>query len=107
MKSLYGAMMALLFGGAALGQTPPSLRSHPDHVPDEKTAKVIGEAVLIARFGQKNVDAQRPLIAIHSSVGDYWMVQGGATGMQRIGGGMAVWINQHSGCIEGVFTHMK
>jgi NTF2 fold immunity protein len=98
--------IALLFTNVAVGQTTQTLRRHPDYVPDQKTAEAIGKAVLIARFGEDSVKAQLPLYVTHG-VGDYWIVQGGVTGSRRIGGGMAVWINEHSGCIENVLTHMK
>ncbi|GGA33497.1 NTF2 fold immunity protein [Dyella nitratireducens] len=98
--------VALLFSTTAFGQAIQKTRPHPDYVPDEKTAQAIGEAVLIARFGEESAKAQLPLRVVRSS-GDFWIVQGTLGGPMRSGGGMAVWINEHSGCIENVLTHMK
>ncbi len=81
---------------------------HADYVPDEKTAERIAEAVLVARFGQSRVDAQRPLHAASMSK-DQWLVQGtieDKQGRPQIGGGFGVWINKHNGCLS-VIERMK
>lgn len=105
-RVIRGVVVALLFSNAVFGQAIEKTRPHPDYVPDEKTAEAIGQAVLIARFGEDNVKAQLPLRVVRSS-GGFWIVQGNPAGPMRSGGGMAVWINEHSGCIENVLTHMK
>jgi len=45
----------------AFGKDAGKAPSHPDYVPDEKTAERIAEAVLVAQFGQERVNAQLPL----------------------------------------------
>jgi NTF2 fold immunity protein len=87
----------------ASGQTPKKQR---DYVPDEKTAVRIAEAVLVAQYGEERVNAQLPLHADGSN-GDYWIVQGHGPGPATSkGGGPAVWINKHTGCLK-VMEHMK
>jgi hypothetical protein len=90
----------------AFGQVSKMPRLHPDYVPNEKTAERIAEAVLIAQYGEERVKAQLPLRA-NGSYGDKWIVQGTEPGPPHTGGGIAVWINKHSGCIENVLEHMK
>ena len=72
---------------------------------DEKTAVRIAEAVLSAQYGEETVKAQLPL---HTrSTGDYWIVQLQGVGpASSKGGGPAVWINRHSGCLK-VMERMK
>lgn len=76
-------------------------------LPDKKTAELIGEAVLIGQYGDERVNAERPLL-VDDSNKDYWIVQMAPRkyGMPEIGGGPAVWINKHSGCVK-VMDHMK
>jgi hypothetical protein len=97
--------IVLLLAGAVVnaGHTP---KKHRDYVPDEKTALRIAEAVLIAQFGEERVKAQLPLRG-SKSYGDVWIVQGDEHGPPHKGGGMAVWINKHSGCIESVLEQTK
>jgi hypothetical protein len=53
------------------------------------------------------VQEQLPLEAFPSPYSDdRWFVGGGFKPV-RVGGGMTVWIDRHSGCIEGVFEHSK
>ncbi len=94
----------LLTALAAAGNTR---KEHKDYVPDEKTAEHIADAVLVAQYGEDLMRGQRPLIVDRSNK-DYWIVQGSPreNGMPRIGGGPAVWINKHSGCMT-VMEHMK
>jgi|SRR6267142_5307585 len=82
-------------------------QQHRDYVPDQKTAERIAEAILVAQYGQESVDAQKPLL-VNGSNKDYWVVQGSerTAGIPRKGGGFAVWINRHSGCLQ-VMEHMK
>ncbi|MBS0431119.1 MAG: hypothetical protein JSS21_01750 [Proteobacteria bacterium] len=63
-------------------------------------------AVLVSHFGEASVKRQLPLRA-HRSVGGFWIVQGGSNPPDRTGGGMAVWIDMHSGCVENILDHMK
>ena len=106
MKTYFGLATMLLFSALALGQAAEGKRFHGDYVPDEKTAVNIGYAVLVSHFGEASVKAQLPLRA-YKSVGGFWIVQGGPNPPDRTGGGMAIWINAHSGCIENIFAHMK
>jgi hypothetical protein len=82
-------------------------RPHRDYVPDPKTAELIADAVLVAQYGEERMNGQRPLM-VDGSNKDYWIVQGSPreNGMPKIGGGPAVWINKHSGCLS-VMEHMK
>jgi NTF2 fold immunity protein len=82
-------------------------KRHPDYVPDKKTAERVGEAVLISRYGVERIDEGRPLLVDDSSK-DYWIVQIAPrkNGKPEKGGGPAVWINKHSGCLQ-VMEHMK
>jgi hypothetical protein len=81
-------------------------RDKKDMVPDEKTAVKIAEAILTARFGENSVKVQLPLRG-NNSYGEMWIVQGTQSGPSHTGGGMAVRINKHSGCIVNVLEHMK
>jgi hypothetical protein len=76
-------------------------------VPNEKTAERIAEAVLMAQFGEQEVRAQLPLL-VDGSNKQYWVVQvsGGKDAPLIKGGGPAVWIDKHSGCLK-VMEHMK
>ncbi len=96
------ALLFLVGVFIAAGQTP---KKQQDYVPDENTAKRIAEAVLIAQFGEERVKAQLPLRA-SNSYGDIWLVQGTEPGPPHKGGGIAVMINKHSGCLK-VMEHMK
>jgi len=76
--------------------------SHPDYVPDEKTAERIAEAVLVAQFGQEGVNAQLPLHTASMSK-DQGLVQGAIKdkeGRTLVGGAFGVWINKHTGCLK-------
>jgi hypothetical protein len=101
-----GRLCAVILLLSALGAGMEKKKNHADYVPDEKTAKRIGEAVLIARFGEARVQPLLPLLV--ASHEDFWIVQvsrseNGIT----TGGGMAVWINKHSGCIVNLVKRMK
>ena len=99
-------LLGVAFASVVEAESPATQARHADYVPDEKTAVSIAQAVLISRFGEESVRAELPLSAIKSA-GGFWIVQGAAPGAERTGGGMAVWVNANSGCIEGVFTRMK
>ncbi len=92
---------------AALAVGSDARKSHPDYVPDKKTAERIGEAVLIGRYGNERVDKERPLL-VDDSGKDYWIVQIAPrkNGMPEKGGGPAVWINKRSGCLQ-IMEYMK
>jgi hypothetical protein len=84
-------------------------KEHKDYVPDEQTAERIADAVLVGQYGEQHVAKQRPL-QVDGTDKDYWIVQVRShwdNGLPtRSGGGPAVWINKHSGCIQ-VMEHMK
>ncbi len=84
MKLLW-IILLFLVPFAVVGGT---VKEHRDYVPDKKTAERIAEVIL---------------------VGQYWIVQGHIhqDGIPNKGGGFAVWINKHSGCIGKVVEHMK
>lgn len=105
MFRIWTTVLLLFLAGVlvAAGQAP---KKHRDYVPDEKTAVQIADAVFIAQFGEERVKAQLPLQA-SNSYGDVWIVWGQEPGAPRKGGGMAVWINKHSGCIVNVLEHTK
>ena len=81
-----------------------SRREHKDYVPDEKTAEHIADAVLVAQYGEERVKAGRPLL-VDGSNKEYWIVEVSEKELKK-GGGPAVWINKHSGCLK-VMDHMK
>lgn len=81
-------------------------KTHPDYVRDERTAERIAEAVLDSMYGVERVKAQLPLRASSASE-DYWLVEGSIPQPHAPGGGYAVMINKHSGCIENVVEHTK
>jgi hypothetical protein len=82
-------------------------KEHRNYVPDAKTAERIAEAVLVARYGEERIRAQSPLL-VDGSNKDYWIVQvsGGRDATLVKGGGPAVWVNRHSGCLR-VMDYMK
>jgi NTF2 fold immunity protein len=83
-------------------------KEHTDYVPDQKTAARVAQAILSAKFGEERVNALLPLL-VDGSNKDYWIVQGNSheAVVPSKGGGPAVWINKHSGCILSVTEHMK
>jgi hypothetical protein len=103
---MFRTWTTVLFLAGALVAAGQTSKKHRDYVPDEKTAVQIGEAVLIAQFGEERVKAQLPLHG-SNSYGDVWIVQGTEPGPPHKGGGMAVMINKHSGCIVNIMEHMK
>jgi NTF2 fold immunity protein of polymorphic toxin system component len=98
-------LIVLLLATFVLGSD--ARKNHPGYVPDKKAAERIGEAVLIGQYGSERVDTERPLL-VDDSNKDYWIVQMAPrkNGIPEIGGGPAVWINKHSGCLQ-VMEHMK
>lgn len=97
-------IILLLLVAVTVGEE--TTKKHTDYVPDEKTALRIAEAVLSAKYGEERVKAQAPLKA-SSGLGGLWIVQGTDPGSPGKGGGIAVMINKHSGCIINVLEHMK
>ena len=99
-------VVALLLAPLAL--VTGTEKDHKDYVPDERTAERIAQAILIGQYGQDRVSAQMPLHADGSNA-KYWIVQGSihSEGIPPKGGGFAVWINKHSGCVGNVVEHMK
>jgi NTF2 fold immunity protein len=96
------SLLLSLFIAAANGQ-----REHRNYVPDQKTAARVAEAILVGQYGEERVHAQLPLV-VDGANKDYWIVQGNPhEKLPSFGGGIAVWINKHSGCIQGVVEHMK
>jgi len=95
----------LLFSAIAFSANSRS--EHRDYVPDKETAQRIAEAVLVGQYGEEQIRAQSPLL-VDSSNKQYWIVQvsGGQKALPGKGGGPAVWINKHSGCLQ-VMEHMK
>jgi hypothetical protein len=90
--------------------------THDNYVPDEKTAILIAEAVLVDQFGKERVSAQSPLHA--ESHEEYWLVQGafnqGVFNQKKIneenmlkwGGAFSVGVNKKTGCLN-VIEKMK
>jgi hypothetical protein len=79
-------------------------KQHKDYVPDRKTAESIADAVLVAHYCEERISAGRPLL-VDGSNKDYWIVEVSEKELKP-GGGPAVWINKHSGCLN-VMDHMK
>ncbi len=92
---------------SAIAFSADSRKEHRDYVPDEKTARRIAEAVLVGQYGEEQIRAQSPLL-VDGSNKQYWIVQvsGGQKTLPSKGGGPAVWIDKHSGCLQ-VMEHMK
>jgi hypothetical protein len=88
-----------------LGQGHQKAATHPDYVPDAKTAQRIAEAVLIGQFGEQRVNAQLPLIA-ESTSKDVWLVQGNPKDVKETGANFGVWVNKHDASVK-VMEHMK
>jgi hypothetical protein len=102
MKNYLAIIILLLTVYLLIAAQKDSNASHPNYVPDSKTAVLIAEAVLIGQFGQERVDAQRPYAAI-SMDKDFWLVQGLAmdeNGIPKMGGTFGVIINKHEGCVK-------
>jgi NTF2 fold immunity protein len=102
MQRLLGVLLISTL--VAFGQGHKADRIHRDYVPDAKTAERIAEAVLIGQLGEERVKAQLPLHATNS-YGDNWIVQVTEPGPPHIGGGIAVMIDKHSGCIVNDGLH--
>jgi hypothetical protein len=95
----------LLLSNLTLASDPHP--AHRDYVPDKKTARRIAEAVLVGQYGEEQIRTQSPLL-VDGSNKQYWIVQvsGGEDASIVKGGGPAVWIDKHSGCLK-VMEHMK
>ena len=85
----------------ASGKDSAKALPHPDYVPDEKTAVLIAEAVLIAQFGQDRVNAQLPLHVVSTSK-EAWLVQGTLHELHGPGGNFGVWVNKHTACVTAI-----
>jgi hypothetical protein len=100
-------LLILVLSIASITTAQEARKVHPDYVPDQKTAMRIAEAVLIAQYGEERVRAQLPLL-VDGSNKRYWIVQGQIhEEAPSFGGGYAVWIDKHSGCIRMVVESMK
>jgi hypothetical protein len=103
---MFPGWVPVLFLAGAVVAAAQTSKKQSDYVPDEKTAVRIAEAVLVAKYGEERVNAQLPLYASGSNL-DYWIVQlHGPEPVPSKGGGPAVWINKHSGCLK-IMEHMK
>jgi hypothetical protein len=101
-------LWAILLFLAPFAVAGGTAKEHRDYVPDKKTAERIAEVILVGQYGEERVKAQLPLHADGSNE-TYWIVQGYVhqDGIPNKGGGFAVWINKHSGCIGNVVERMK
>jgi len=82
-----------------------SAMRHKDYVPNERTAIVIAEAVLVAQYGEDSVNKQKPLKA-ELKENKMWLVQGTIKKPEMIGGNYGVWIDKASGCLK-IMENMK
>jgi len=98
-----GTLVITVFLAALPFATAPD-QKHKDYVPDQKTAERIGDAVLVAQYGENRVREGRPLL-VDGSNKDFWIVEVSSKTLAP-GGGPAVWINKHSGCMK-VMDYMK
>lgn len=100
--------LLVLFLIASITTAQEAGKKHPDYVPDKKTAARIAEAILIGQYGEERVKAQMPLL-VDGSDAQYWMVEGRnrSNEVPSFGGGYAVWIDKHSGCIKLIAESMK
>ncbi len=105
MRRICLLVVVALIGSITAAHEPR--KEHPDYVPDQRTAERMAEAILVGQFGEKQVNAQLPLI-VDGSNKRYWIVEGRANGgAPSFGGGYAVWIDKHSGCIGLVAESTK
>jgi hypothetical protein len=97
MRRILSVNLLLTLTFLAVAQSP---KKQEVYVPDKKTAELIAEAVLVARYGKPFVKEHLPLL-VDGSNSKYWIVQvsdkAPADGM---GGGPAVWINKNSGRLK-------
>jgi len=98
-------VIVLLLSNLVFASDP--YQGHRDYVPDKRTARRIAEAVLVGQYGEEQIRAQSPLL-VDGSNKQYWIVQvsGGENASTLKGGGPAVWIDKHSGCLK-VMEQMK
>ena len=103
MCRIFGIIILLSATLVAEGRMP---QPHRDYVPDGMTAERIAEAVLVGQYGEDRVKSLLPL-HVDGSNKESWIVQGWGQGPPTSkGGGPAVWINKHSGCLQ-VMEYMK
>ena len=72
-------------------------------ITNEKTALAIAEPILAAKFGQKHIDREKPLVAIR--VDNYWIVDG-TLPRRYVGGTVTVILRATDGKII-LLTHYK
>jgi hypothetical protein len=66
-------------------------------VPDEKTAILIAEAVLVPIYGEKEVKEQAPWsVNLKNGI---WVLKGRLKAAQPVGGNLNIKISKKSGCI--------
>ena|ERR1700740_3081249 len=99
-----GVLMIAISLLATILLASASDKPHKDYVPDQKTAERVADAVLIAQYGEDRVKAGRPLL-VDGSNKEYWIVEVFGKDNEK-GGGPAVWINRHLGCLR-VMDYMK
>lgn len=109
MRRVLGILIVVVCVVAIVGAADHSPQTHPDYVPDRRTAEQIAKAVLIGQFGEERVKAQLPLSVTDANDKGYWAVGGrlvDAQGQIQVGGAFGVWINKHDGCVS-VVEHSK
>lgn len=79
-KVQHCVLMLSLCLAMELGHAAGVSKPHADYVPDERTAISIGQAILIARYGEESVKTQLPLRAIKGA-GGFWIVQRTESGL--------------------------
>jgi len=102
------SICTVILAAALLNAQPKTPKiTHPDYVPDARTAQRIAEAVLIGQFGEEMVRKQSPLRAeLTSGRPKIWMVQGTIRNPVEVGGNFGVWIDMHDATVK-VMEHMK
>lgn len=103
MRKIFGVLLILTL--VLFGRSQKPVETHPDYVPDAKTAQRIAEAVLIGQFGEQRVNEQMPLVA-QSTSKTSWLVQGHLKDVKGAGGNFGVWVNKHDASVK-IMEHMK
>ncbi len=97
------ALAVALCGAAGLAQSR-TFRPKNGFIPDGRTAVRVGEAVLEAIYGEKQIASERPFSAKLKD--GTWIVTGSFPKSQRFGGVAEIRISKKEGCIVSVHHGM-
>ena len=94
-------MIVTLFGVTVVAR-PQSFRPKNGFIPDEQTALRVGEAILEAIYGEKEITAEEPFTATLKN--DIWTVVGSFPKGERFGGVATIKVSKANGRVISV-TH--